>query len=126
MPMRKKDPIAEMLGTSNKKEQVEQIQQLAQLANAPVLTIVVTFDSRTQRVDAKQVGGEAPNEILQQIFDAAKNLFNQQEIAKQVELAQAGGSVELPTPEDGAPPEIGAEDIQDIPAADPEGVQNAE
>lgn len=126
MAMKRKDPVAEMLGTHNKKEQIEQIQQLAQMANAPTLVLAITFDSRTQRVDAKQIGGEAPNTILQQILDAAKNLFNQQEIAKQVELAQTGGPNELPTPEDGAPPEVSAEDIQDIPPADPEGVQDAE
>ena len=125
MPMKRKDPVAEMLGTQNKKDQVAQIQQLVQMANAPTLVLAITFDSRTQRVDAKQIGGEAPNEILQQILDAAKNLFNQQEIAKQVKLAQKGGPIELPQAEPIESTEDIAEALPDFPPDDPEGVPDA-
>ncbi|MGW8178044.1 MAG: hypothetical protein ACWGQW_04520 [bacterium] len=84
---RNPDPVAQLTGTNNKKEQAAQFNTLVQLANAPVMVIAITFDSRNQRVDAKLVGVDAPNEIIQQVLDAAKNLFNQQEIAKQVGLA---------------------------------------
>ena len=108
----KRDEVSALLGTQNKKDQAAQIQQLIQLSNAPVLTVVITFDSRVQRVDAKQIGGEAPNEILQQILDAAKNLFNQQEIAKQVKLAQSPDKEpETPAGEELAPDEEIVDDI---------------
>lgn len=121
--IRRTDPVAELLGTNNKKEQAAAIQQLAQLANAPFLTLVITFDSRTQMVDANQVGGKAPNEILQQILDAAKNLFNQQEIAKRVQLAKQ----EVPDGSHGgfAIP-VGPESLQDIPTNNIEEHDNAE
>lgn len=124
MAMKRKDPVAELLQTHNKKEQVSQIQQLVQMANAPTLVLAITFDSRTQKVDAKQIGAEAPNEIVQQILDAAKNLFNQQEIAKQVKLAQSGGP-DVPDQVPGEPTDLIPEDLQDIPPADTEELPDA-
>lgn len=114
--MKRKDPVAELLKTANKKEQVAQIEQLIQLVNAPTMTIVITFDSRSQKVDAKQVGAEGPNEIVQQILDAAKNLFNQQEIARQVTLAQQGGPVDGQIPANPEFPPVGDPLGEDIPA----------
>jgi hypothetical protein len=109
--MRRKDPVAELLQTSNKKEQVASIQQLLQLVNAPVMTIAITFDSRTSKVNAEIVGAEAPNEIVQQVLDGAKNLFNQQEIARQIELQTEETDEELPEPIPGDIPE-GDEDAE--------------
>ena len=119
--LRRSDPVADILQTSNKKEQVAQIQQMAQMANAPVLTLVITFDSRNQRVNAEQIGAEAPNEILQQILDAAKNLFNQQEIAKQVKLASTEEPDEEPVGNMGELPEVPIGPPEDIPPDNIEG-----
>ena len=119
--LRRQDPVADILQTSNKKEQVAQIQQMAQMANAPVLTLVITFDSRNQRVNAEQIGAEAPNEILQQILDAAKNLFNQQEIAKQVKLASTEEPDGEPVEDLGEIPESPIDPPEDIPPDNIEG-----
>lgn len=124
--IRRKDPVAELLGTNNKKEQAAQIQQIMNVAMSPVLNILVTFDSRTSRVDAKQVGGEAPNELIQQILDGAKNLFNQQELARQVQVAQQEAQNELPETQPNAAPKEHTSGVPNLPPSDTEGVQNAE
>jgi hypothetical protein len=123
--LRRTDPVADLLQTSNKKEQVAQINQLVQMANAPVLTLVITFDSRNQRVNAEQVGAEAPNEILQQVLDAAKNLFNQQEVAKQVKLASTEVPDGEPVEDLGEIPESPIDPPEDIPPDNIEGEPDA-
>lgn len=120
--IRRTDPVAQVTGTNNRNEQAAQFQSLVQLANAPVMVVVITFDSRNQRVDAKLVGAEAPNQIVQQVLDAAKNLFNQQEIAKQVQLAKEAPDGSHGKPVGPMEPEV----VPDIPPVDVEGVPDAE
>lgn len=126
--LRRADPVAEILGTNNKKEQAAHIQELLQMVNAPVVDLVVRFDARTQQVSVEVVGPDVLGSVAQQILEAAKNMLHQKELAAAVELsAPETGGENVPegpvTPDPTEKPEPGDEGV---PTPDTEELPNAE
>ena len=81
MAKRKTPKIAELLRTKDRKEQADRIEALIQAATAPVVTIAIVFDQRSNRIAVVPVDPVSADD-LHSILDHAKEYVRQVELEK--------------------------------------------
>ena len=76
----KTNPIAEVLGTSNVKEQLDMIQGLQMAAQAPVVDLVLRYDPRVGQIIFSVIGGNIPTDMARKILQAGLDQLHEQEL----------------------------------------------
>jgi hypothetical protein len=110
--------LHDLLNTKNKGEQVKRVENLLQLAGAPVIDLVVRYDTRTQEIGISVIGvDDLPTEAMHQILGGAQEgLRRQEKAALQQRLEQANTPQDPPAGPDGVPL---PEELQEVDLSTP-------
>lgn len=99
--------LHDILDTKNKTEQVRRVEHLLQMANAPVVDLIVRYDTRSQQLGISVIGiTELDSEAIHQILTAAQDSLRQQEKAALQQQTQPGEGTANFAPEFSAPETI--------------------
>ena len=88
--------LAEILKTDDPQKQLEVVQKLIHLANAPVVQLLITLDTRNSKVTLS--GTELGIENLYAVLDAARKEVVSQEVEEKVRTATAPRPASPPEP----------------------------
>lgn len=96
-------PIGSLLGSESFAEQKATIEKLAALSQAPVFSLLITHDERTQRTTvsaSNSTGAAVTAEHVHRLLDAARVALvqSQEEAKKAATVPPAVLSVEAPSP----------------------------
>ena len=96
--------LKQLLGTSNKKEQEKIVEQWQQLAQAPVLAVMVTYDTRNNLTEIRAAGiPQMPVDDVKFVLRKAIDSLTASQAQAQAQQPPQVKVVEEPPPEDEEP-----------------------